>query len=328
MDATTSITTGYGYDVAGNLTAVTDGRTNTTIYEYNEWNLQDVVTEPSTAAHPAIGDRQWVTTFDAGGLPVRTDEPGGVIVTRVFDELDRITSETGTGGGAPNATRSFGYDAAGRTISAGYPAGTITFGYDDRDLLTSSSGTPDVTAVFDYDANGRMQYRTDAAGTSTFDWTPRGQLQTVTDPLTASTRTNTFNPAGDLAGVAYSSGATRTLSYDDVGRLTGDVMSDRRERRHCRLQLRLRRQRQHRRPHRNAPREPGRGYEQLRVRPRQQTGLLDEARRCNSRVRVGCGRQPHQQRRCHHELRPTQPDHHLRIIGVHVDRSRNSVVGR
>src|SRR4029077_13287208 len=41
---------------------------------------------------------------------------------------------------------------------------------------------------------------------------------------TSSSRTNTFDTAGQLSNVVYSGGGYRTLDYDDLGRLTGDQM--------------------------------------------------------------------------------------------------------
>jgi RHS repeat-associated protein len=224
VSATESISTSNGYDRAGNLTATTNGEQRTTYYGYNEWNLQHEVTEPATTAHPTLTDRTWTTTFDAAGLPIGSDEPGGVAVSRVFDDLGRMVTESGTGVGAPAATRTFDYDAAGRMTSAGSPDGNITFDYDDRDLLTSSTGPAQVTATFEYDESGRMDTRIDAAGTSTYEWTPRNQLETITDALTGTTRTHTFNAAGQLDQITYSGGATRDIEYDDLGRIASDEL--------------------------------------------------------------------------------------------------------
>jgi YD repeat-containing protein len=135
VSATETITTGYGYDDAGNQTLLTNGAGNVTLFGFNEWNLQTSVTEPSTVAHPALTDRRWVSEFDAAGLVVLATEPGGVVVDRTFDELGRLQAETGAEPDAVSASRSFGYDTAGFVTFAGSPAGDIGFVYDDRGLL-------------------------------------------------------------------------------------------------------------------------------------------------------------------------------------------------
>ena len=226
VSATTTRSTGYGYDLAGNVSQVTDGRGNVTWYGYNEWGVQTVATEPTTTAHPNLTDRQWVTSLDAGGLPTRTVEPGGLTVTRTFDELGRPVAETGSGTGVVSATRTFGWDAGGLRVSAGTAGGNISFGYDDRGLLVSVSGPAGFAASsFQYDADGRMVSRTDAAGTTQVTWNTRSLPATVRDGLTGQTATYGWDAAKQLVGVDYSGGGRRQLVYDQAGRVTSDQLS-------------------------------------------------------------------------------------------------------
>lgn len=169
---TDTITTGYGYDPVGNLTRHTDGNSNTTTYTFNPWNLPESTVEPSTTAHPDPEDRTWTTSYDAGGLPVSDQLPGGVTITRTFDELGRLTAESGTGDGT--AARSFTHDLVGNQVEVSHPDGTISLGYDDRRLVVDQSG-PAGAATFGYDPAGRLTGRTDAAGAHTYTWTVRSE---------------------------------------------------------------------------------------------------------------------------------------------------------
>lgn len=226
VTATTSITTTFGYDASGNHTRTTDGRGNTTYKTYTPWNQPQDLVEASTAAHPAAVDRTFTSIYDAGGLPVEFRQPGGVAVTRTFDNLGRVTSESGSGGGTGAATRTFGYDLTGLRTSASHPSGTVGFTYDDRALLTSTTGPAGAT-TYSYDSAGRLTGRTDPAGVHTFTWTPRGELKTAVEPLTSTTRTQSFDAAGQLTQVAYAAGTQtshRTLVWDDLGRLTSDEL--------------------------------------------------------------------------------------------------------
>jgi YD repeat-containing protein len=108
--------------------------------------------------------------------------------------------------------------------SAGAPAGTVGFTYDDRGLLTATTGPAQYVSSFVYDAGGRMVSRADAAGTSTFFWTLRDQLASVSNPLTGTSQTNTFDAAGQLTSVGYGPGVSRTLGYDQLGRVTSDQL--------------------------------------------------------------------------------------------------------
>jgi len=225
ISATASITTSYAYDAAGNQTALTDGRGNTTQYGYNPWNLQSTVIEPSTTAHPNLADRTWTNEFDAGGLAVRSTEPGGVVVQRTFDELGRLIGETGAGAtAAPTATRTFGYDAAGFMTQAASPTGTIGFSYDDRGLLTASTGPAAYAGTFSYDPSGRLTARSNASASTTIAWNSRSLPATVTDTLSATTATHTYDAAAQRISTAYTGGGVRSYGYDNLGRLTTDTL--------------------------------------------------------------------------------------------------------
>jgi YD repeat-containing protein len=105
VSASANILTTFGYDAAGERTRMTDGRGNSTVTAYNSLGLPESVIEPSTAAYPNAADRTWTRSYDAVGNPVTDAEPGGVKVTRTFDELDRLTKKTGTGAQVPPPIR-------------------------------------------------------------------------------------------------------------------------------------------------------------------------------------------------------------------------------
>ena len=92
-----SATTSYGYDAAGNPTRITDGRLNTTVQTWTPWNTVATVTEPATAAHPAVTDRRWTYTYDAAGRLEREAEPGGVASTFSYDAGGDLLSIAGSG---------------------------------------------------------------------------------------------------------------------------------------------------------------------------------------------------------------------------------------
>ncbi len=224
-----AIATSYGYDAAGSLVRQTDGRGNTTRLVVNPWGLTESVVEPSTAAHSAAGDRTWTTTYDKGGLPVSERQPGGVIVARTFDALGRLTAESGSGGGLAAASRQLGYDRSGLLTQVNHPGGAISLGYDGRGLLTSATGGAG-SSSFVYDGAGRMFRRTDEGATVQLEWDPRGMLKRVHDSLTNTTQSLTLNNAGQVHTVRTDDGqggaSTRTLGYDELGRLSSEVLKD------------------------------------------------------------------------------------------------------
>ncbi len=228
-----TITTSFGYDVAGNRTRLTDGRGNTTTYTFNVWDLPESTTEPATTAHPVAADRTWTTVYDAAGQDVAELLPGGVKRTRTYDGLGRLIRETGSGAEATTNERLFTYDLADRIISAGsHEAGTRNvYTYNDRGQLLTADG-PAGASAYAYDDDGNMTSRTDAAGTTAYGYDLAGRLSRTDDPVTGARTVTSYDAAGRLTGEEYrrvsadgtlwTPQAQRAYTYDDLGRLTAD----------------------------------------------------------------------------------------------------------
>jgi RHS repeat-associated protein len=224
VTATSSITTSFGYDAAGNRTRYTDGRGNDTITKVNPWGLAESVVEPSTTAHPALADRTWTMAYDENAKPVKLAAPGKISRSRTFDAAGRLTAESGTGTSAATVSRSLQYDELGRLTQASAPGGPNTYSYNDRGMMTKAEG-PSGKAAFEYNGDGNLTSRTDAAGTATFGYTD-GRLKTQKDGIAAATQTFDYDAAGSVRSVDYGSGRNRIYGYDDFGRLASDTMKN------------------------------------------------------------------------------------------------------
>lgn len=142
VDATTSITTSFGYDAAGGRTRYTDADKNITLYTYNSLGLPESSILPSVTGLTSAADRTTTTAYDADGRTHTITRPGGVVLTNGYDAGSELTSQTGTGAEAATTARSYGYDAAGRPNSVSAPGGTDTFTYNDRGLVVGMAGRP------------------------------------------------------------------------------------------------------------------------------------------------------------------------------------------
>lgn len=219
--SSSTITTSFGYDAAGNRTRFTDGRGNATWYQYGAMGLESVI-EPSTLAHPALADRRWQTRYDSAGLPVQLTAPGGVTRQRAYDAAGRLVNETGSGAEAATTSRTLTYDLLGRLTSASTPSGDDTYNYDQRGQMLQASG-PSGSASFAYDRDGQLQQRSDSSGTSVFGYT-KGQLTSVTDGATGAQIGLTYDATGAPATIDYGAGRVRTFGYDGFGRQASDVL--------------------------------------------------------------------------------------------------------
>ncbi len=201
-----------------------DGNGNATTYTYTPWNLPESIIEPSTPAHPAAADRTWTTVYDAAGQPVEQRLPGDVTRTRTYDNLGRLTGETGTG--AATTARALDYDALGRITTASSPAGNHTYTWTDRGLLGTATGYGG-TATYTYDAEANLTSgSTRPAPPPSATTTPAGSPASV-DPLTATTATYTHDTAGRVATISHGTGnSTRTYTYDNLGRLATDTCTE------------------------------------------------------------------------------------------------------
>ncbi|MEV1175544.1 RHS repeat-associated core domain-containing protein [Nonomuraea sp. NPDC049784] len=223
VSTTESITTSFGYDATGARTRITDGRGNATWTSYNSLGLVETVTEPSTTAHPNAAERTWTHAYDAAGNPTTTIQPGGVRIDRIFDHLGRLTKESGAGGGATTAERTFGYDLAGRRTTAG----DLTVDYNDRSLpLKVSRGTVQET-TYAYDGIGSPVQRIDASGTATFTYDGANRLKTATDPVTSRTLTYGYDAASRLKTItATGTASTQTIDYYDTNQVKSQTLKN------------------------------------------------------------------------------------------------------
>ncbi len=231
VTGTDSITTTFGYDATGNRTRLTDGRGKVTSYTFNAWSLPESTVEPSTTLHPALNNRTWTNIYDAAGQLVTELLPGNVRRQKTYDNLGRLTGETGSGTAVATRPRTLSYDLAGRMTGAGGDGALAgnTYTYNDRGQLLNADG-PSGTSAYAYDVDGQMVSRTDAAGTTVFTYDQAGRLGTVTDPLTGTQVRSAYDAAGRPtveeyarpAGGSWTVGAKRSYGYDALGRLTDD----------------------------------------------------------------------------------------------------------
>jgi RHS repeat-associated protein len=188
----------FYYDAAGRLTQVTDwtGTTDFTL------DLLGRITEVNDH-----NNRTVTYAYDANGNQTHVTYPDSTAVTRVFDQLNRLTNIQ-----TPEGNFTYTRDATGRVTSLAYPNGiTETYTHDAiGQLLTIRQGS-EVLNQYTYDPVGNIISRTGAE----HDIIGSVTSNTFNDfnQLTAQT---VYNLRGEVTGMFE-------FTYDNRGNLTQEL---------------------------------------------------------------------------------------------------------
>lgn len=210
----------YGYDAAGNRTALRKRDGTTLTYQYDGLNRVSVKTAPATASGTPGYSAYY--GYDVQGLETsaRFGSGAGTGITNVYDAFGRLRASTTTMGGV-SRTLASDYDQGGRRTRLTYPDGNyFTYAYGAAGRLTTIL-VNGVTAVasFSYDSQGRRQSASLAGAATSYGYDPVSRLESLSlDPAgTADDEALTFayNPASQIT--------TRTSSNDAYANAMADV---------------------------------------------------------------------------------------------------------
>jgi RHS repeat-associated protein len=220
------------FDSLRRLTAKGDGAAN-------RWFYYDNLNRLTTVSNYYGAER--VTSFDVLNRPVYVTDANGVMVTNIYDNLNRLLTRGYPDGGVEK----FGYSARGLTSYANQISLTNFFAYDELgrktyetnanneilkytnnaagDLLSLTDGKSQTTK-WNYDLYGRVSNKVDQTGTEILRYTYDAYSRLLSRWSTAKGTTYyTNDPVGNLTSVNYPSSTDVTLQYDWLNRLTNMV---------------------------------------------------------------------------------------------------------
>jgi RHS repeat-associated protein len=212
--------TQYFYDLAGNLKTLTDANAHTTTYKYDSLNRRVMRTLPLQQFETA--------TYDAAGNLLTKADFNGKTTSYEYDQVNRLRKKI-PDPSLGQTTVVFTYNPTGTRATMVDASGTTTYSsYDNRDRLKTKA-TPEGTLNYTYDAHGNLltilsSHTNGASLTYTYDALNR--LSTVKDNLIAAQggpsgpTTYSYDPAGNLAGYAYSNSVQIGNAFDPLNRLT------------------------------------------------------------------------------------------------------------
>lgn len=238
-DNATGHTTGFVYDVNGNLHSRTDANGAVTSYTYDNNARLESVTDSlghkTSYWYDANGNRTFqvdangnITQFeyDSKGRLFRTIDPLGGVTTNTYggsgcsscggggnDQLTAVTDPAGR-------STSFEYDLLGRKTKVTDPSGaSTTYTYDARGNLQTKADANGHTMSSYYDPASRLYAQVDARGGVTyFDYTPAGQTDNVVDANGNLTH-YAYDNTGKLIRTVSPDTGTTTNVYNPDGTL-------------------------------------------------------------------------------------------------------------
>jgi RHS repeat-associated protein len=189
----------FSYDQNGNLLSYTDKKGQVTSFTYDSLNRNTMVGYGTVVNGGSTTYQSTVNlTYDAGNrLTQALDSVSGTI-TRTYDSLDRMTSET-----TPQGSISYSYDAAGRRTSMTVSGQTpVSYTWDNANRVTQIAQGSSVTSL-------------------AYDIANRRSSVTLPNNVVVS---YSYDNASRLTGLTYQLGSTTlgtlSYSYDQLGRKT------------------------------------------------------------------------------------------------------------
>jgi RHS repeat-associated protein len=229
--------TEYGYDDATRTNTVTNAELETTTVKLNQRfqtvEVKDALNQVYAFSYDPLGRLLSQTRaggtmsfeYDAvGNRKSRTDYAGRV-TSYTYDNLNRlakITSEPGTGSGTPGVESTYAYDDISRLTSAVNDMGTVSFSYDNRDRVTSTTDVFNRVVAYEYERTATVnqkRLKLDGALYATYNLDDAERLANIVNAADSATITFGYDNADRLTSRVYPNGVTTTYEYDDMSRL-------------------------------------------------------------------------------------------------------------
>jgi RHS repeat-associated protein len=214
---------GYSYDNAGNVTLRTYPDATSIGYAYDDDGRMSSVTRSGNTAN---------YSYDPAANPTQVTLPNSYVESRTYDAAGRLTEVKHSQGGSVLAQFDYAYDPDSNPTSVTTPTGLETYGYDNRDRLTSvcyqasCPGGSDPFIRWTYDPVGNRLTEARPTGTTNYSYDAGDELtQAGSTTYTydangnetgAGSRTFTWNLAGQNTATT-ASGSTTSYSYDGDG---------------------------------------------------------------------------------------------------------------
>ncbi len=209
----------YDYDGAYRLQTLTDGNGNPTLYAYNDEGYLKSVVYPN-------GDTFQYPDYDPNGRPKKRIDGRGIVTLYRYDDPDNGLTDiqyqnSSLFPGIDQLNVNLKYDEYGRWATVTDGSGRMSYGYDDRNVLTgtttaykSPTGTflPNSPITYAFYPDGSRQSMGTPAGTFTYHYDEIGRAKDLTNPFN-ETFSWGYGDNNWLASQRLGNAAITTYSY-------------------------------------------------------------------------------------------------------------------
>ena len=223
-------TTSYDYDTLNRPLKITDPLLKLTQFEYNlrsqMTKVKDALSQEYIFTYDALGRELTQTRagstrsfqYDAVGNRTQRTDYLGRVTNYQYDALNRLTNINYVSSSAETVT--LGYDDISRLTSAVNGAGTVSFTYDNRNRVKTTTDVFGHVIEYSYDANGnRTELKLDSNVHTTYAYNTANLLTTLSDD-TSQNFTYAYDLANNLTSKTMPNGVSSTFDYDGISRLT------------------------------------------------------------------------------------------------------------
>jgi RHS repeat-associated protein len=199
--------TAFQYDALSRTTAVVDALGQHYEFAYDDLGRQTGMTR---------GEASMSFAYDAVGNQTARTDYNGATTNYTYDDLNRLTTIV-----YPDDTNAaYRYDALSRLTAAVNENGTVSFAYDNRGRIASTTDVFNQTLSYTYDANGnRTALIVNGATYAAYSYDALNRLTDLGDGA-ATVAVYAFDAVSKPTSQTLRNGVVSTYEYDGHDRLT------------------------------------------------------------------------------------------------------------
>lgn len=218
----------YTWDAVDRLTKIKDPALKETQFQYNARSQRtaviDALNQTYSFGYDALGRQTSMTraggtmsyVYDVVGNRTQRTDYNNAVTNYTYDDLNRLTTIS-----YPDSTSAtYGYDNLSRLTSATNQNGTVSFSYNNRGQISSTTDVWGQALAYGYDENNnRTSLSLGGSAYATYEYDIANRLKKITDSAALHVDYD-YDAINRLTSRSLPNGATTNYEYDGMSRLT------------------------------------------------------------------------------------------------------------